>query len=361
MKLGIYTKTEMAGGSEFRAVEMANAILKYTEHKPFLFTDSRKIPMELISVLNPEIKLVLNAPEQHKGLIYEMDHLLVINTDSRQFTTLDYWHGKSDRHQQTIDISKLKAMSFLFNFIVSPARHLNQIVSQGVNVSIITTNRRYYDELSSKDKHKDVRAIPRLILESPINPESVSTHKFNDNLIRIGKHSHAAGNKFCEETAAIIKSLNQKHKNIIWDFMGVPDNHENPRKMELKQFRNVIIRDTFSLPVKDYLEGIDIFFFNISKDRIEPGARAVSEAMLSGCPIIAWQRDGGIQRQVVHANNGFLFHSPEACVTYIDKLVSNKSLLKTMGQNSRMYARDYCSDRIIERYIRHVESLMERS
>ena len=359
MNLGIYSKTEMAGGSEFRCVEMANAIVEFTEHKAFIFTDSKTFPSALHDALHPKVELFTNAPATHKGKLYEMDHILVVNTDSKEFTTLDYWQGKTNRHDQVIELKKINSMSFLFNFIVSPAKHLNKLNNIVKKLSIITTNQRYFDELSDLEKHEHVRTIPRLILESPIDQRKLSTKKFDDEIVRIGKHSHALGNKFSDKTTDIIKVINRRHKNVIWDFMGVPDSDEHPRKKELQKINNVIIRDTFSLPVNDYLEGIDIFFFNISKNRIEPSARAVTEAMLSACPIVAWQRDGGIQKQVVHKNNGFLFNNENECIEYLSLLIENETMRKQMGRNSQIYARDFCSDRIIEKYMRHVNVLME--
>ena len=116
MKIGIFSKFECAGGSEFRCVELANGILKYSGHIPVILVKGTKLPDKVKERLHKKIEVVLNAisfPEK----FYELDQLLTINTDSQEFTTLEYW-------QSFLDIDRLPPMAFLFNFIVSPARHL---------------------------------------------------------------------------------------------------------------------------------------------------------------------------------------------------------------------------------------------
>ncbi len=56
-------------------------------------------------------------------------------------------------------------------------------------MKILTANHRFLNELGWKDKHEPVRHMPRMVLESPIDPESVSSEKVGFDKIRIGKHS----------------------------------------------------------------------------------------------------------------------------------------------------------------------------
>ena len=171
MLIGIFSKFDMAGGSEFRCTELANGIAKYTEHIALLLVEKR-LPPKLKNFIHDEVKVVENcftSPEY----FYNVDRLLVVNTDSKEFSRPDYWRGKTHRHSFSVEMEKLKKkrMYFLYNFIVSPSRHLYEFNKYKVNVSIITTNRKFYNEITKQDRYERVRIFPRYMLGSPINPD----------------------------------------------------------------------------------------------------------------------------------------------------------------------------------------------
>ena len=70
----------------------------------------------------------------------------------------------------------------------------------------ISTGSIYYNELTTKSKLKCVRHLPRITLESPIDPASVTTYKFPrpGGKIRIGKHSKGMGSKWNEDHLKVI-------------------------------------------------------------------------------------------------------------------------------------------------------------
>jgi glycosyltransferase involved in cell wall biosynthesis len=339
----------MCGGSEYRFITMANAVAKYTPHESFLLCEGN-IPDRLKEDVDKRVHLVTNVVKdeaKNSRYLYEMDVITIINSDSYNFAKIEYWEGKTEKHQNYIDVSKIKRMIFLMNFIVGPAQHLPSLEGKGPEIRIICTNKRFFDEFTYKDKLIPARHYPRIILNSPVDPDTVSTAKTYSDKIRIGKHSKGFGNKFNEEHSLLINTINNKYKDkIMWDFMGVPKESENI----LKNIDNVILRKEFSLSVKDYLMGIDVFLFFPSWKRVEPWARVVAEGMASGCPIIATNKGGNIE-QVLHQNNGFLCENIDDFVKYVSYFIENPKRIKEMGRNSVIYSRDFTSKNIIEKFI----------
>jgi len=347
MKLGIASKFDMAGGSEFRAAELANGIVRYTDHDAYLLIEKR-LPDQIAKYLDPKVNIVRNAITT-PDIFYEMDNILIINTDSKCFTKPEYWAGESDRHSSKIDLTRIKGLTFLFNFIVSPAEHLWKLEEQCPNIRIITTNKRFFDELSFKDKHSGVRHFRRMILESPINPDTVYDSKFGKSIIRIGKHSHAVGNKWNKEHAVLIDRINEKYSDqVIWDFMGITKELEK----ELAPYQNVICRKTFSLPVSKYLEGIHIFLFFIDWKRQEPWARSTAEALMSGCPVLATDTDGGNRMQIVHGSNGYLCKTVDDFEKHLDYLIQNPEKIDQLGSNARFYSDGFKTETIVNKLVR---------
>lgn len=354
LKIGIMSKFAMSGGSEFRCAELASSIASMTEHEAYLISD-RGLPQKVKDKVHSDVNVVLNVfkDEESVKVFYELDKLLIINTDSKFFTLTEYWEGKSEgQHTIPVDLTKVKQMTFLFNFIVSPARHLNHIHKLCGDVRLLTTNKRFFNEITTKDKHKDIRHLPRMILRSPINPDSVKDYKIISDKIRIGKHSKGMGGKWNEEHLEVIKQVNKKvGERVIWDFMGMPSKMvEN-----IKDVPNVITRKEFSLPVGDFLTCIDIFFFFNSWSRQEPWARAVGEGMAAGCAIMANKDNAGNEEQILHGNNGYLFKNVDEAVSNIIHLVNNPELIKVMGRNNLIYAREFSSQNVINQLLRFLE------
>ena len=109
MNIGIFSKFEMCGGSEFRGCELANGIAKYTEHNVTLLTRGERIPDRLVKYLDPR-ELVVREALKHPHEFYSKDCVLVINTDSKEFTTLDFWNGKSSYGPDKVDLTQIKKM-----------------------------------------------------------------------------------------------------------------------------------------------------------------------------------------------------------------------------------------------------------
>ena len=344
----------MAGGSEHRCAALASGIAEFTEHDAYLISD-RGLPDKIKKYLHTDVNVILQVfkDEESVKILYEMDKLVIINTDSKFFTLIDFWEGKTNekRNKVFVDLTKIKQMTFLFNFIVSPARHLCHIAKKCKDVRVLTTNKRFFNEITTKSKHVPIRHLPRMILRSPINPDTVNDWKIVSDKIRIGKHSLSSGGKWNKEHLKVINTVNDKvGEKVIWDFMGMPRDMIN----QVKDVPNMITRKSFSLPVGDFLSCIDIFFFFNAWDRQEPWARAMGEGMCSGCTVLANKDNAGNEEQILHGNNGYLFKTSDEAISHLIHLVNNPELIKTMGTNNLIYSRDFSSENVIKQLLNFI-------
>lgn len=355
MNIGVFSKINMAGGSEFRCAEMCNGISKYTDYDSFLLAEG-DIPDRIRSFIKPEVTTYENVfVPKPKNLekLYEMDALLIVNTDSKDFTSLDYWMGRSKVHGVTkFSIKKMKQMIFLFNFIVSPSRHLDSIYKYNKDLKIITANRKFFLEIGNQDRYENVRHIPRMQLNSPIDSARYDLPKTNSNKIRIGEHSKGLSNKWNKEWPKLIKMCNERFSDkICFDFMGMPK--DLAKKIE--GIDNVRIRKEDEVTVPEYLNGIDIFCFFLDFKREEPWARCSAEAMVSGCPIITSPR-GGNPDQVIEGNNGFLCKDTKSFFQKIVYLVEHGDILNKMSKNAKLSSRGFSTESVIEKFIDYIEA-----
>jgi glycosyltransferase involved in cell wall biosynthesis len=339
MKIGIFSKLGASGGSEFRAAEMANSLAR-ADHETYIFCEN-KINEKIKAVCIEKVQILEEIFKNNISLLYEMDSILVINTDSYNFSKLEYWEEKK------VDLTKIKQLVVLYNFVLDPSKHLSTIKTKCPDVRIITANKHFFNEISTQSRFNEIRHFPRIFLESPIDQNKVSSEKTKSNKIRIGRHSKSISYKFNKETHSLIQRINEKYKDqILWDFLGV----DGDNAKELDEIPNIIIRKEFSVSVKEYLQNIDIFLFFIDWGRIEPWSRAVAEGMLSGCPILANNR-GGNKDQILHGNNGFLCNSLDEFYGYLCYLIENPDWIKKYGKNSIIYSREFTPDKILKKYL----------
>lgn len=358
MKIGIFSKLGASGGSEHRCAELANAISRFTNHTATIFCEDNindKIRAKVDNNVNI-IKYLFSNNYSGSKILYEMDTLLIINSDSYSFTKLEYWEGKLKddngelKHSNYIDVSRIPQMVFLFNFVISPAQDLYNIAKKCNDVRIITANLDFYYQFRYKSKFDKVKKLPITILESPINPDDITPHKSKSNRIRIGKHSKAYGYKHNREIATVIRLVNAKYQDIVqWDFMGVPDDCIAEITMP-----NVIIRPEYSVPVREYLRNIDIFMFFIKWERSEPWARAVGEAMMAGCPILTTDK-GGNRDQVYNGLNGYLCQNRYDFVDKIGYLIEHRDVAEMMRQNNIICSKEFTPDKIATKLLKFME------
>jgi len=344
MIIGIFSKFDMAGGSEFRCTELANGIAKYTEHTVFLLIEKR-LPSKLTQFIHEKVEVVENCfttPEY----FYKSDHILVINTDSKEFSRPDYWSGKTHRHSFSLDMEKLKdkKMYFLYNFIVSPSRHLYEFNKYGTDINIITTNRKFFNEITKQDRYEKVRTFPRYTLESPIDPDLLTIRvREPKKPICFGMHSKRLNNKWNDELINLIKLVNEKYtpEQIQFRFMGT----KRSLIEKMNKFENVTCLKEDEETVKDFIDQLDVFLFFPDWKREEPWARVIAEAMVAGCPVIALNK-GGTEDQVLNYNNGFLCKKLKDYHQNIIYLMEHPEVITTMSQNSIRISKDFYSESV---------------
>jgi glycosyltransferase involved in cell wall biosynthesis len=359
MNIGIFSKFEMCGGSEFRGCELANGLIKFTEHTVTLIVRGPRMPEGLKNYLDPSVTVVqdaLNNPD----IFYKQDAVLTINTDSKDFTTSDFWDGKSAQGPFVVDLARIPKMAFLFNFLVSPSRHLSQIVSRGPKVGIITTNTRFYDEITKQDRYDTVKALPRIRLESPISEDrhDFISRPVNSSTLVVGMHSKGLGNKWNEDLPYVIKKINDRFKEsnpFSFQFMGMSG--ERRKDFEKAKFANVKIYRENEVQVREFLNTTDIFMFMPSWKREEPWARVVAEAMMSGCPILGTDK-GGNKDQIIHHHNGYLCKRKDDFFKNLCHLSAHRDLITHMGENSRRRAiTEFRTELIVKKLVAFLQNL----
>lgn len=357
MKIGIFSKIEMLGGSERRCISLANGIAEHTSHDSFLFTEG-DVPPKVEALINTDevricSNLFKNSKEKTRHIFEAMDKIIVINTDAKEFTHIDYWRGKSSRHGTSVNLKNINDMTFLFNFIISPSRHLYTLKKEVEKIRIITANSKFFNEITKQDRYDLVKDLPRIKLESPIDKTSVDFPKQKSNSkISFGMHSKSLSNKWNLDWEKSIKKINQRlgENRIEFNFMGM----HNDLASKINKIKNVNIykEDTFS--VREFLNKIDVFTFFPCWKREEPWARVIGEAMSSGCPIIATAKGGNLD-QVVNGNNGFLFKNTNELMDHVVYFTEHPSAIESMGKNSRRIALGFDTKKVVEKLIDFVE------
>lgn len=350
IKIAIFSKFNMAGGSEFRCVELANGIDKFTNHEVSLLSETGFSP-KIFNHINSNVNIIENSLLTPK-YIYDSDCILVINTDVVEFSTLDYWTGKSPRHSYKLDLDRLKGkkMFFLYNFLVSPSRHLYQLSEAGINVNILVTNNKFFNEITKQDRYDRVRTLPRYVLESPIDQTKLKTFiRHPKDKLCFGMHSKKLSNKWNDEFFRLITDINKRYINneVEFRFMGI----KNDLRKKLKEIDNVTCLEEDEESVKDFLTKIDIFLFFPDWKREEPWARVIAEAMTSGCPIIALDK-GGTSDQVLKYNNGFLCKKYKDYYNHIIHFIEHKNKIEIMSKNSIRLSRIFQSKNVIEKLLK---------
>jgi len=347
MKISIFSKLNMAGGSEFRCAEMCNGISKFTDNEVFLLAE-KNIPNRISEYVNKDINIIENSflmPEY----FYNSDVIIVVNTDSREFSTFDYWSGKSKEHNISLDFDRMKGkkMFFLYNFIVSPSRNLYQLKSAGVDVGIFTTNSNFFDEITKQDRYESIRDLPRYVLTSPIDPDryNISVREPKDKVC-FGMHSKRLGNKWNNDIEKLINHVNKRYPKdqVEFRFMGIKD--EVRRK--INKIENVTCLKEDEETVKDFLSKLDVFLFFPDWRREEPWGRVIAEAMVSGLPVIALDK-GGTKDQVLKYNNGYLCKKYDDYFKWVVHFIEHKDKIQVMSENSIRISRDFHTERVIKR------------
>lgn len=101
-------------------------------------------------------------------------------------------------------------------------------------------------------------------------------------------------------------------------------------------------RFTFA-PIKQgamrrYLEKIDIFYIWGGKGHVESWSRVVSEALMSGIPVVVKNNQDGLAEQAIKSKACFLVNTEKEFIKIMQKLIDNPKLRKKHGELGRKWA-----------------------
>lgn len=334
--IAIFSKFDMAGGSERRCVELANGIRKYTDHSVDILAE-KDFPETLTALVDEGITIVPHALLKPAHFV-TATCIIVVNTDCREFSTLDYWEGKSHRHDEQIPIEGINKMLFLYNFLVSPSQHLHEIAKY-TDIGIITTNRKFFDEITKQDRYERVRVLPRYILGSPIDPGTIKT-RVREKANVFGCHSKRLGSKWNPDWPKLEGEITDRYPSAEFRFMGMKDTIA-------KGMKGVCLKENEN-PVSDFLDSLDVFVFFPEYKREEPWARVIAEAMIAGLPIVALDR-GGTSDQVLKFNNGILCKKFDDYHKALVYLVEHPKVIETMSRNSIRISKEFHTENVIKK------------
>ena len=332
--IAIFSKFDMAGGSERRCVELANGIQKYTDQQSCILAE-KDFPESLHNLVDEKVTVVAHAISDPDSFA-DKDCVIVVNTDCKEFSTLDYWRGKTHRHGVQVQLPR--RMLFLYNFLVSPSRHLHEI-SRHTDVSIVTTNRKFFNEITKQDRYEKVRGLPRYILGSPIDPASVKT-RVRKKADVFGCHSKRLGSKWNPDWPKLVELISSRYE-AKFRFMGMKGDIA-------KSMNGSMCFKENQVSVSSFLDSLSVFVFFPQYKREEPWARVIAEAMVAGLPIVALDR-GGTSDQVLKWNNGILCKRFDDYHKALVHLIEHPEVIESMSRNSIRISKDFHTEATIKR------------
>jgi hypothetical protein len=355
--IGIFSKLGMPGGSENRVTQLANAFVR--KMPTYIFAE-KNFSDKLKPLLDPRVVLRENAvsTKRHVSELQGVDKLIIVNSDSYSFCKTSYWNGTQAKHHTTnIDLSQIPVITYIFNYVVSPAQSLVDMLKINKNIRILCTSQWFLDNLQA-EKFEKLRAtnIPMDIISSPVSL-GYDLPKTESTTIRINRHSMGFAYKHDEDNLKVIDALCKKYGDkISFKWMGVPshvrdvssdDKDEKVSyKTELLKHPQMQIIPEYSVTVPVFLQEADILFFYISRHRKEPWPRTIAEAMMSGCCCVT-NNSFGMAEQIEDGKTGYLFNTTEEAIEKLSKLIEDPSKIRKMGDKAKQFAKDNFMDEVI--------------
>lgn len=361
MRIGVYSKFDLTGGSELRCAEIASEIARQGQHEPWLLAE-RDLPDRVRAACHPGVRIAANVMRYagRAPLLYQMDRMVVVVTDSTVIPSAAYWRGESDRHGAWLNLAHAAPLwAFIFNYRISPAAGLASMVDAGRDVRIICANSAFADEVARSPKLAAVAGLPRIVLESPINPASVSADKSprDGGRLRIGCHSKPVASKW--DALAwpwIVGEVERSAPGAVeWRLMGCSRATAEAVQRCADGGCPITLRPEFSQPVGEFLRGVDAFAFITEAGRQEPWSRCVAEAMMSGCPVVARDR-GGTRDQVTHGETGWLCGSDQEIADRIVEMAMRPELVAATGAAARQRALAWSSQAVVRRLLDFIDA-----
>ena len=102
----------------------------------------------------------------------------------------------------------------------------------------------------------------------------------------------------------------------------------------------------------DYLKEIDIFI--IWADNIEAFPRAITEANLSGIPVVVKNNNDGAAEQIIKSGGGILVDTEEEFINAIRLLTNNKELRDKLANKGKYWCIENCTTKLARAYLNNV-------
>ena len=90
----------------------------------------------------------------------------------------------------------------------------------------------------------------------------------------------------------------------------------------------------------EYLKQIDIFYIWGGKGHVESWSRVVTEAMLSGIPVVIRDMKDGLAEQVRKSKAGYLVNTKQEFIETMQKLIDDPKLRELHGEMGRAWAKE---------------------
>jgi len=369
--IGIFSKLGMPGGSENRVTQLANAFCR--RMPTYIFAEkefSRKLKPQL-----DERIILREGTTNNKRFRHELqgvDRLLIVNSDSYSFCKSSFWDGTQGKHHKNhIDLSQIPVITFLFNYVVSPAQWIANsppekkkkdawkgLCEVNKNIRLLCTSQWFKKNIEEEKKFKELRKLklPIDTINSPVSA-AYDLPKTESSVIRINRHSMGFAYKHDEDNLRIVDELCKKYgKRISFKWMGVPDRVRNinsedknaqvPYRDPLRKHKQMKIVTEYSIPVPEFLQETDILFFDISRYRKEPWPRTIAEGMMAGCCCVT-NNNYGMAEQIANDKTGYLFNSADEAIQQLTYLIENPDRIKEVGDQARQQAKAHFLDDVI--------------
>lgn len=356
--IGIFSKLGMPGGSEHRVTQLANAFVR--KMPTYIFAE-RHFSDKLKPLLDPRVVLRENAVSTKKSVseLQGVDKLVIVNSDSYSFTKTSYWNGSQAKHHKSnIDLSQIPVITYVFNYVVSPAQGLVDLSKINKNIRILGTSQWFLNNLATESKFEKLRALnlPMGVISSPVSLE-YALPKTPSTKIRINRHSMGFSYKHDEDNLKVVKALCEKFGDkISFKWMGVPSNVRDvssddkeekvPYRNELLKHPQMEILQEYAMPVPNFLQEADILFFYIYRNRKEPWPRTIAEAMMAGCCCVT-NNSFGMAEQIEEGKTGHLFNTTEEAIEKLSNLIEHPEKIKELGLNAQKFAKENFMDEVI--------------
>ena len=251
---------------------------------------NNKITEELIDKINPKILILHNPPESNWKK--ELNNFKIL----QKCYVILFHHAKTKLFPYVdLDI-------FVSDWIADAYKDFGKYIKKSKVVHPCVDGTRYLNIKREYTKKEDI---------------TIGRIQSNTNNFR-GKFS---------EDVKMLKEL----KNV--NFFLVVDGYDKDDADERFTFDQIRIGK-----MPEYLSKLDIFYVWGGKGHVESWSRVVTEAMLSGIPVIIKDNKDGLSEQAKKSKACFLVNTKEDFIKTMQKLIDNPKLRKKHGELGRKWA-----------------------